>query len=1285
MKTSVFLAACILLTAAAFAQTANTGTVLGVVKDPTGAVIPGAEVQLVDTAIQAVRSTVANEAGRYSFTAVRPGQYSVSAAASGFHKAIVPSLTVEVSRSYTIDFELQVGQTSDQVVVTATAGAELQTLDATVGDTLGGDLLELLPSVDRNVAKLLLLQPTATPVEGENTRSSRFGGQVAGAQSDQNVFILDGGNVTSGVSGNSDYWNAFNGSPEGAIPTPSESIQEFRVATTNHMASFSGAGGSQVMLVTKRGTDRFHGSLYEFLQNDKLNANGWERNRLSTARPATRDNRFGASLGGAIPGLSKRAQTYFFVHYEGRRRRDYTQVARTVPTDTLKQGILRYRDGSGSIASYDLRTSRQCGAAGNLACDPRGLGLNPLVKTMWDNYMPAGNDPSRGDGLNTIGFSAPAALPNDDDFAVARLDHAFAKNWQATGSFRYYQGARAESRQTDIGGFTPGNQKGVPASAARIPRLPRYVVLGLTGQLTPLLTNEANFSFLRDYWYWQTASAQAQVSGTSAALALTSDLMPLNLAVGSIRQREWRSHHYTWSDNLSWIRGTHLLQFGGSARRNAIQFWRDDQQSALTVPIYELQAGSGINIAANFRPPACSTTVTANCLPSAQVTSWNGLYAAALGLTDRATQVGTRDGKLKANPIGTPAAVDKHYNEYSVYLNDSWKVRPSFTLNVGLNWSADIPQIEIDGKESIGYYTTGEILNPGNYLSRREDAAVQGKVFNPTVGWKLINSTDRKYPYDPTWSNIAPRVAIAWNPSFTSGALRRLFGERKTVIRAGYARLYDRLNGVNKVINPIQVYGFSQALLCLGPSTTGSCLGTSGTDPSTAFRIGVDGRSIELLNQFAQTAPTPMVPGLTSVAGANQPFANDSLQLTPSYRPAIHNSIDLTLQRELPGHSVLEIGYIHRSARNLVTGVRLNQVPYFMKAGGQAFADAFDNAAAALRNQQTVPIQAFFETALAGSSFCTAPNTSCTAGVMSRFSGNVRAYSYATLFNSIQGSFVGGPATAVATQINNLNYFTDLGRSSYDAGFVSLKTREYRGLLLNANLTWSHSLDNGVVNQDIDNFAINAYDLHYTRDHSVFDRRFVLNVLSLYNLPFAANRGGVLGHVARGWSVAPIFNWYSGLPLRVSPGGQELASAGAMLASGDVRFGNDPHFGVNGNAATGVATNGDASRGGSGMNLFADPDAAFRAFRPVLLGQDTRVSGYFLRGQSRWGVDLTVARKFRIGERASVRLTGQFFNLFNHVQFADPAFNLQSPQSFGVITSQINPPRRIEAGLHILF
>ncbi|MBP1597740.1 MAG: Cna domain protein, partial [Acidobacteria bacterium] len=1129
------------------AQTASTGTVLGMVKDPSGAIVPGAGVELIDTATQLVRTTVTNEAGRYTFTAVRPGTYSVTAAASGFQKAVIPSLAVEISKSYTIDFQLKIGQSTEQVVVTASAGAELQTLDATVGDTLGGLMLELLPSIDRNVTSLLLLQPSATPVEGEGTRSSRYGGQVAGAQSDQNVYVLDGGNITSGVSGNSDYWNNFNGTSEGAIPTPSESIREFRVGTTNQMASFSGAGGSQVMLVTKSGTDQYHGSVYDYLQNDNLNSNSWQRNRLNQVRPETRDNRFGASLGGPLPWLHDRMATYFFFNYEGRRRRDYTQVTRTVPTDTLKQGILRFRDGTGNIISYNLKTSSQCGSAGNLPCDPRGIGLNPAINEMWSSYMPPGNDTSTGDGLNTIGFSSPVSLPNNSDFAVLRLDHSITQNWAFTGSYRYYTEQRTESRQTDIGGFVSGNEKGKAVSTAVIPREPRYLVFGLTGAFTPMVTTETNFSYLRDYWYWQTDSARPQISGIAAALSLPNDMTPTNLTIGNIRRREWNGHHYTLSENMAWVKGVHLLQFGGSYRRNAIKFWRDDQQSALTVPMYFIASGSGINIPATNRPPACSGAVTTNCLPSAQVSTWNSLYTAVLGMTDRAVQVGTRDGSLNANPIGTPPMVDKHYPEFSLYLNDSWKVTPTLTLNLGLNWSADLPQTEVDGKESLGYYLTGELIDPEDYFARRKLNNEAGGVYNPAIGWQLINSTDRKYPYDPVWTNFAPRVSVAWNPSFTDGFLGRLFGDKKTVVRTGFARLYDRLNGVHKVINPIQVYGFSQALLCLGPSINGSCLGTSGVNPITDFRIGIDGNSIDLLRFFPETAPSPMVPGVSGFPGANQAAANDSLQMTPNYRPATHNSFTLSLQRELPGRSILEIGYIHRDTSGLTTGLSLNQVPYFMRQGGQSFAEAFDAMALALSAGQTVAPQPFLETILAGSSYCAAPNASCTAGVLARFSGNVRSYQYANLFNSIQTSFVTGPATARATQVlGTLNYFADVGASSYDGGFISVKTRGWKGLSMNANFTYAHALDNGVVNQDIDNFVTNSYDLGYTWDNSLFDRRFVFNLMSAYTLP-ARTGAGAFNYIFQGWSVSPIFSWYSGLPLRVAGGGQELNGAGAVL------------------------------------------------------------------------------------------------------------------------------------------
>jgi hypothetical protein len=465
---------------------------------------------------------------------------------------------------------------------------------------------------------------------------------------------------------------------------------------------------------------------------------------------------------------------------------------------------------------------------------------------------------------------------------------------------------------------------------------------------------------------------------------------------------------------------------------------------------------------------------------------------------------------------------------------------------------------------------------------------------------------------------------------------------------------------------------------------SGACLGTSGVNPATGFRIGVDGNSIDLLRLFPQTAVTPMVPGVSSFPGANQAAANDSLQMTPNYRPATHDSFTLSLQRELPGRSILEVGYIHRSARDLTTGVSLNQVPYFMTYGGQTFAQAFDNMAQALRAGQPVAPQPFLETILAGSSFCAPPNASCTAGVLASYSGNVRTYFYANLFNSIQGSFVTGPATARATQIlGTLNYFTDVGRSKYDGGFLSLKTRDWRGVSLNANFTYSHALDNGVVNQDIDNFVVNSYDLGYTWDHSNFDRRFVFNFLSAYAVPSGGGTGPV-HYLLKGWSVSPIFSWYSGLPLRVGVGGQELATAGAVLTQENT-FGSTAHYNVSGNTTTGVATAGNPATGGSGVNLFADPGAVFASFRPILLSQDTRVSNYTLRGQSRWNVDVNIARTFKIREAMEFRFTAAFFNMFNHVQFADPGFSLQSPENFGVITSQQNQPRRVEIGMHFIF
>ena len=1277
-----------------WAQTASTGTVLGLVTDPTGAVVPGATVEVVDAATKAVRSVRTNAAGRYVFVALEPGAYSVRATAQGFQQAEVPSVAVEVTKSYTINLQLSIGEARQTIEVTATPGAELQTLDSTVGSTIGGDTLMALPALNRNVTGLLTLQAGSMPQQG-GSQSSYYGGQVAGAKSDQNSIVLDGGNVTSSVSGNSDYYTNYYGSPEAPVPTPVESIQEFRVATTNHTASFTGSSGSQTVLVTKRGGNRFHGSAYEYLQNSDLNANSWSLNRIPQARPESRDNRFGGTLGGYIPGLPEKAKTFFFVNYEGRRDLNTATVNRIVPTDTMKQGILRFRDAAGNIVSYNLATSSQCGTSGNSVCDPRQIGLDPLINQMWSKYEPEGNNSSLGDGLNTIGFTGPVGLPVSSNFGVIRMDHAFGANWQFTASYRHYvETAAVGNRQVDIGGLLPGDTKGQIALTSSIPRQPRYFVAGLTGMVLSNLTSETSVSYLRDWWYWKTAGSFPQVAGTVGSMMVGGDndneLQPVTYRTGTARQRAWDSQSPGVRENLSWQKGTHLLRFGATYDHTSVNFWRDDGQGSLTVPEYNVSVTSGLNIPAAYRPPTCAGTLTTNCLPSNQASNWNTEYAEMLGLVDQAVLLGTRSSNLSANPAGTVLSTNVDWGIYSLYATDSWHILPTLTVNYGLNWGVDMPAQEGTGKQIIAVLAgSNQVLDPVAYLQQRQQAALNGQVYNPVIGMMPIDSLHREYPYNIVYKDFAPRIAIAWNPKIAGGPLGWLFGNGKTVLRGGYARLYDRLNGVQKVINPLQALGFGQTLTCLGPSTTGQCLGSSGVNPATAFRVGIDGAAIPI-PPLSATASVPLIPGNSSLPSANQPFSTETYNISPTYEPSPNNSWNFTMQREMPGNSVLEIGYIRRTASQLYAPVDLNQVPFFMSSGGQTFAQAFDAIAAQLRAGSAVSAQPFLESVLAGSSFCKAPNTSCTAGVVASYSSNFLSQQVRTLWNAIQPSFAMGPGTAAATQMTTFFFYTNRGWSNYNAGFITYRTRNWKGLSLDANFTYAHSLDASGLNQDQDTAGTNAFNLRYDYGTSIFDRKAVFNLLGSYQLPFGHSGNKVLDQITGGWAVAPIFSAYSGLPLKVTDGsgqefGQGTSSSAGAIPLVKVSPGNSIHYGIAGNTVNQVGTSGNPATGGTGLNLFGDPSAIYSSFRPIEVSVDTTSMAGILRGMAHWNLDLSVVRKFKMSERLSTTFYAQFFNIFNHVMFADPSLSLQSPTTFGVIGSQLNSPRAIELGLHVDF
>ncbi len=1271
----------------AAAQSFNTGTLIGAVTDPSGAVVPGAQITLRDSTTGQSRSVITNSAGQYSFPSVPPGTYSVTATHTGFSEVAVPRVVIEVGQSSNVNLRLEVGTSQQVVEVSATPGAELQTLDASVGSVVGGSTLLMVPTLTRNVTSLLLLQPTSMPQQA-STQGSSVGGQVAGAHSDQNSIVLDGGNVTNGTSANSDYFQNFDGGPQAAIPTPVESIQEFRVSTSNHTASFSGASGSETILVTKRGTNQYHGSGYWFLQNSDLNANTWTANRLGQARPPSRDNRFGGSLGGYVPGLKSAQKTYFYMNYEGRRLVANQEYSRTVPTDTLRQGILRFRDASGNIIAYDLANSSLCGAQGNSACDPRGLGINPLISQMWNKYMPEGNDPSLGDGLNTTGYTAPLALPTSSNFGVVRVDHSFGSKWQAFASYRIYKEIADVNRQVDIGGLVAGDVKGVPTPVATVPWQPRYLVLDLTGTLTPTITNEANVSYTREWWYWNTASVFPQVPGTAAALTLggtgntSGALLPVNLNTTGARQRLWDGRNYNVADNLSWLKGKHFIRAGGTFSHANVSFFRDDGQTGQIEPEYLIQQSAGLNIPATYQPRVCSGAVTSGCIPSNQLTNWNSLYSQALGIVDEGLQVGVRGSQLQALPPSTFLFNDVHYDSFSLYATDSWKLTPNITINYGLNWSVDIPPVDQTGKQSISMIApSNSVIIPQDYLAARQQAALNGQVYNPTVEFGGLAFAHRTYPYNLVWGTVAPRVAVAWTPKFGGG---------KMVVRGGFGEFFDRLNGVQKVGNEFQSFGFQQTLTCIGPSRSGQCLGSLGSDPLSAFRIGVDGATVPI-PPLSASATLPLIPG--TVPGANQPIANTTYQIAPNYTPGRNEQWDLTIQREMPGKALLEVGYVGRHESNMYNPLEINGVPWMMTLSGQSYAQAYDSVAAQLAAGSAVTPQPFFETALKGSSFCAAPNASCTAGVVAKYSSSFRNQQVLTVWNGVQPSFYFGPATAQSQQVNStFFYWSSAGWDNYEGGFISYRTRAFKGLTLDANFTFAHSLDTGGQNQDVDSAAPFSYNLHYSYGTSVFDRKAVFNLLGLYELPFGKNGRGALNYVIQGWSVAPVLNISSGLPLKVLDGsGQEFGQDGGAMSAGAVlmtpdNFGNSVHSGITGDAKSQVGINSNAATGGAGLNLFANPLAVFNSFRPVVVGVDTSSGGGGqLRGLPVWNLDLALNRTFRFSERWSTTFSAQMFNTFNHVVFANPSVNLQSPQSFGVLTSQLNSPRIIQLGLHIDF
>ena len=1289
------VAVLLLCTVFAWGQATNTGTVIGIISDPSGAVVPGVTITLTDVNTKAALTTTTNDAGRYVFVNVPPGTYDITASKSGFAVGKIAAQSVRVGSQTNGNIQLSVGQQQQVVEVQAT-GTELQTLNATVGNTVTGVALSSLPSLGRDVSTFATLQPGVSP-----------DGSVAGTVVDQSSFQLDGGNNTNDMDGSMNvYTPSFAGDPTGGLvggastgvmPTPADSVEEFKVNTANQTADFNNSSGMQVQVVTKRGTNTFHGSVYEYYLDNNWNANTWDNNHTKTPIPGYHYSRFGVSAGGPVLPEMLGGKTYLFGNYQGFRWPNSSTFERTVPTASMRAGLLKFGGNT-----YDVKST---------TVDPRGIGISPVVAALFSK-LPLPNDfsctLSRCDNVNVAGFKGNLALPQNDNFGVVRLDHDFGARFHFMSSYRYYHLLRAATSQIDI-------TNGVMSSTANRPQVPWYLVYGLTTNITPNITNDIHYSYLRNFWSWSTKGAPPQVSGTTAAIepfgeSATNVLSNYNVNTQNVRTRFWDGQDHLLRDDLTWLKGNHLMQFGGSWQRNWDWHQRTDNGGGINYyPVYQLGISSGAGI----------SITNPSTLPSSSSRNYGRDVAALLGAVSIAQQAYTRTGaNLALNPPLTPAFDQDTIPFYNFYATDTWHMKPSLTLTYGLGWTLELPPTEAQHKFVEVTDATGKPIDTVAYLNARKSAALQGQVYNPIIGFTLLDNVPGKpkYPYNTYYGSFSPRVAVAWNPKFGDSMFGKVFGGNNTVIRGGYGRIYGRLNGVDLVLVPLLAPGFIQPVQCVGALRTGGC---GGANLSNVFRIGVDGSTAPLPPARA-TLPQPLIPGVNDVAaGAGE-------GLDPNFRPNVTDTFTFSIQRQVGAKATLEVGYIGRRITHEYQPININAVPHMMTLGGQSFAKAYAAIEVALgcAKSQTVcsnavapasmSAQPFFEAALGGpsSAYCKG-FANCTTAVVNKEIDNFTSQSVWSLWSDLDsgaftfprsmlntpltstapcpGSTSTSPCGANGQLSSGVGINAAIGYGNYNAGYFTIKTNNWHGFTTQQNFTWSKALGTGAEVQATSEYtADDPFNLSTMYGPQPWDRKFVYNVFLVYETPWYKNQAGVVGRLLGGWNFAPVFAAGTGSPNTIwTVNGQSQA-----FGSGDgSNFFDNENLIPTGPIPASRANYNVAGAGGLGLNIFKNPSQVFDSFRPPILGLDTRAGGAGpIRGMNYWNMDLALRKRIRFTERINFEFSTIFTNVFNHPQFYDPNASLNqlgnldasSPDTFGNIPGQPSTnPRSMEFGLRV--
>jgi hypothetical protein len=1293
-----------LLATVAMAQ--STSRLNGNVSDPSGASVPGAKLTLTATSTGLQRTTTSNGAGLYQFQDVPPDTYRLEAAAPGFASYVAPNVTLEVNTPSTINIRLQLTGMATSVTVEATAPLINRT-DASLGNTLEENQIAELPIADRNVVELLSLQPGVVYLGSQlNTSATDTrSGAVNGMRSDQSNVTLDSIGVNDQNNG-----YAFTS----VLTVPPDSVEEFRVTTANANADSGYSSGAQVALVTKSGTNSFHGSAYEYNRNTIFSANdpflkaaqgaGGEPNQ----RPQLLRNVFGATVGGPI----EKNRVFFFVNYEGRRDAQGTSVIRTIPTPSLTDGNLSYLMAAGSnpaqcpnpsVPVNVVDTVCTLGPKQIMAMDPQGIGPNPAVQQVLQMY-PQPNDFTVGDGLNTAGYRFASNADSSFDTYIARLD------WHITGNGSenlFWRGQTQNDKQPQARQF-PGQ----PAATTLLDDSKGSTV-GLTSLLTSKLINDLRWGFIRQGG--QTAGDSLQPEAELDTIDSITPFTRSTIFIVPVNQL---------SDNLNWTRGNHTFQFGTDIYliRNNHTSYADSFSDAQTNVVYLNTAGiseagnpSPLNPANNGYP-----AVDANF-----ASSYDSAAAILLGILAEGDGIYNfaRNGTALAQ--GTPITRRYAINDYEFFGQDSWRMTRRLTVTYGLRWVLEQPPYETNGLQvapcveaaagGCTSQTVADWFNDSAKLAAAGQPANDAGEISFVLGGP-VNHGPGLWNWDHL--DFSPRLAVAWAPDTGNGWISKIFGKKDNFsIRGGYNIVYDHF-GI-PIVNSFDQHG------SFGLSTDlGNPAGvvTVANAPRFTCLTCLPAPCPSLNGPGCLFGPVPT--GGFPVTPSNSAFAIN-WGLDQSVKTPYAHVFNLSLSREITSRSSLQIAYVGTVGRRLPMQVDLaaptnltdptSHMTYFQAAKMLSMAAANNTPTSQI---QKIP---FFENIFPQWSTVTqaqlnAQDTNCapdvfpgamsaTQAIYDMWTCNLHNETFALFFLDLPSSITGlttpnskfGPYTFYHDQFSSLYAWRNIGTSNYNALQVTYNIRWAANLQGQFNYTFSKSLDEASAGERIGPYegtggtgndlngggiVINSWDPLALRGVSDFNARHQINSNWVYSLPFgrgqrlAGDAGGFLNALIGGWHFSGLFRWTSGLPITVDNG---FAWATDWNIEGDAES-NGPL------PKTTNPKNAIVNGVGIGADIFADPTAAENAFRPDWPGESGVRNN--LTGDGVFDIDTGLSKDFSLGEQRRLEFSWQTFNVTNSVRYdvrtAQPSLSF-APDQFGKYTSTLTTPRFMQFALRFAF